>query len=105
MPEYREQVTDVITPKFAADFEKEAPPTAEQLVAQAGCQPRRRGVLDGVSSIDDDSATALVAGAFTAPVPAAPRAGERVEPEPMPFRGRSTWSRSTASGWSTTTRR
>ncbi len=34
MPEYRERVNEVITPKFAVSFEKEAA-TAEQLVAQA----------------------------------------------------------------------
>ena len=35
MPDYRDQVREVITPKFAADFDKEVA-TAEQLVAQAG---------------------------------------------------------------------
>ncbi|HEV2796972.1 MAG TPA: hypothetical protein VGV65_05075, partial [Nocardioides sp.] len=33
MPDYREQVREVITPKFAADFDKQVA-TAEQLVAQ-----------------------------------------------------------------------
>jgi len=35
MPDYRDQVREVITPKFAADFEKNAP-LAEATVKQAG---------------------------------------------------------------------
>lgn len=64
MPEYRERVTEVITPKFATSFEEQAS-VAEQLVAQAG-QSREATVFgSGVSEIDEDSATALVAGSFT----------------------------------------
>ena len=43
MPEYRELVEEVITPKFAADFEKNAP-LAEATVEQAGLARTRRGV-------------------------------------------------------------
>jgi Mce-associated membrane protein len=64
MPEYRDRVTAVITPKFAASFEKEAG-TAEQLVAQAGMSREAEVHATGVSAIDGDSGTALVAGTFT----------------------------------------
>ena len=43
MPEYREQVLEVITDKFAASFE-ESVPAAESTVAQAGLRAGRRGV-------------------------------------------------------------
>ena len=79
MPEYRSRVTEVITPKFAVSFEKEAA-TAEQLVAEAGISRRADVFATGVATIDGDSATALVAGAFT---DSYPKAGQR---EPSPFR-------------------
>ena len=79
MPQYRERVTEVITPKFAVSFDKEAA-TAEQLVAQARISREAEVFSTGVAVIDDDSATALVAGAFTDSYP-------RGEPgEPSPFR-------------------
>ena len=84
MPEYRERVTEVITPKFATSFEKEAA-TAEQLVAQAGVSREADVFATGVSVIDADSATALVAGSFTDSY--APRGGgEPQAQEPVPFR-------------------
>jgi Mce-associated membrane protein len=79
MPEYRSRVKDVITPKFAVSFEKEAA-TAEQLVAEAGISRKADVFATGVTTIDDDSATALVAGAFT---DSYPKGGAR---EPSPFR-------------------
>ncbi len=79
MPEYRQRVEDVITPKFAVSFEKEAA-TAEQIVAQAQISRQASVFATGVSAIDDDSATALVAGAFT---DSYPKTGAR---EPAPFR-------------------
>jgi hypothetical protein len=79
MPEYRRRVEDVITPKFAVSFEKEAA-TAEQLVAQAKISRQAAVFSTGVSSIDEDSATALVAGTFT---DSYPKTGER---DPAPFR-------------------
>ena len=79
MPEYRQRVEDVITPKFAVSFEKEAT-TAEQIVAQAQISRQASVFATGVSAIDDDSATALVAGAFT---DSYPKTGAR---EPAPFR-------------------
>lgn len=82
MPEYRERVTDVITDKFAASFEKEAG-TAEQLVAQAGVTRAADVFATGVSSIDQDSARALVAGTFSDSYEVK---DETVEQEPIPFR-------------------
>ena len=79
MPEYRAQVKEVITPKFAVSFDKEAA-TAEQLVAQAGISREAEVFATGVSTIDSDSATALVAGTFTDSYPQAKA------PEPAPFR-------------------
>ncbi len=79
MPEYRQRVEDVITPKFAVSFEKEAA-TAEQIVAQAKISRQASVFATGVSAIDQDSATALVAGAFT---DSYPKTGAQ---EPTPFR-------------------
>ena len=51
MPEYRQRVEDVITPKFAVSFEKEAA-TAEQIVAQAEISRQASVFATGVSAID-----------------------------------------------------
>ena len=83
LPDYRDQVTEVITPKFATSFEKSVT-TAEQLVAQAGVARRAEVFATGVATIDADSATALVAGTFT---DAYPTRNDEMEPqEPVPFR-------------------
>jgi hypothetical protein len=86
MPQYRERVKDVITPKFAVSFDKEAA-TAEQLVAQAGVSRQAKVFATGVSTIDSDSATALVAGTFTDSYPRG-EGKDRTEQagEPTPFR-------------------
>ena len=70
MPKYRELVEEVITSKFAADFEKNAP-LAEATVKQAGLARTAEVFSTGVSAIDSDSATALVAGCllYTSPSP------------------------------------
>lgn len=86
MPDYREQVSEVITPKFAADFDEQVA-TVEQLVAQGGITRSADVFATAVSSIDDDSARVLVAGAFTDSY----RQGEgskarTVDQEPLPFR-------------------
>jgi Mce-associated membrane protein len=78
MPEYRERVTEVITPTFAEEF-REQVVAAEQLVIQQGAERDAEVFSTGVSSIDEDSATALVAGAFTNSV-------EGQASEPFPFR-------------------
>jgi Mce-associated membrane protein len=86
MPEYREQVREVITPKFAADFDKEVA-TAEQLVAQGGITRTADVFATAVSSIDDDSARVLVAGAFTDSYEQGSGDTSRiVDQEPLPFR-------------------
>ena len=86
MPEYREQVREVITPKFAADFDKQVV-TAEQLVAQAGITRSTEVFATAVSSIDDDSARALVAGAFTDSYTQGTGEDEQTTPQdPLPFR-------------------
>ena len=82
MPEYRSRVTDVITDKFAASFDSEAG-TAEQLVAQAGVTRVADVFSTGVSSIDQDSARALVAGTFSDSYEVK---GKTVDQEPIPFR-------------------
>jgi hypothetical protein len=79
MPQYRARVKEVITPKFAVSFDKEAA-TAEQLVAQAHISREADVFAAGVSAIDADSATALVAGAFTDSYP------EQGARDPSPFR-------------------
>lgn len=89
MPEYRELVREVITDKFAASFE-ESVPAAESTVSQAGFSRAAEVFGAGVSVIDDDSATALVAGSFTNsyPVDAEDLDGERQDDLPLPFRVR-----------------
>jgi Mce-associated membrane protein len=69
LPDYQKQVTEVITPKFAADFEKSGLPIAEQTVAQAGYARSVKVYGVGVESIDADSATAIVAAGFTGSYP------------------------------------
>lgn len=89
MPDYREQVLEVITDKFAASFE-ESVPAAESTVSQAGFARTAEVFGAGVSVIDSDSATALVAGSFTNsyPVDAEDLEGERQDDLPLPFRVR-----------------
>jgi len=85
MPKYRTLVEEVITAKFAADFEKNAP-LAEQTVKQAGLARTAKVFSTGVSAIDGDSATALVAGSITQSYPSEPGSDERVQTDPAPFR-------------------
>ena len=86
MPDYREQVREVITPKFAADFDQEVA-TAEQLVAQGGITRSADVFATAVSAIDDDSARVLVAGAFTDSYEQGEGKKARVvDQEPLPFR-------------------
>ena len=89
LPDYQDKVTDVITPKFAADFETSGLPIAEQTVAQAGYARTAKVFGVGVDVIDDDSATAIVAAALTSsyPDPKHPDDGaERVSAEPVVLR-------------------
>ena len=83
MPKYRELVSAVITPKFKTSFE-EGVVAAEQTVAKAGLSREAKVFATGVSTIDADSATALVAGSFTNSYPDAK--GRLVPDESAPFR-------------------
>jgi Mce-associated membrane protein len=85
MPDYRKLVEEVITAKFAADFEKNAP-LAEASVKQAGLARTAKVFSTGVSAIDADSATALVAGSLTQSYPSEPGSDDRVQTDPAPFR-------------------
>lgn len=83
LPEYRELVEEVITPKFATSFEQSVT-TAEQIVAQAGVERNAEVFSTGVATIDADSATALVAGSFQDSYP--DKAGDLQPQAPVPFR-------------------
>jgi len=85
MPTYREQVGEVITDKFAESFEQSVP-AAEATVAQAQYGRVAEVFGAGVSVIDSDSATALVAGSFTSSYPNPDDATDRVDDVPLPFR-------------------
>lgn len=82
LTEYRDLVNDVITPKFQASFAKEAT-VADQMVAQVGVSRQAEVFSAGVSALDDDSATALVAGSFTDSFEVKGKASPQ---EPVPFR-------------------
>lgn len=62
---YGDLVGEVITPKFAADFEESGLPIAEQTVTQAGYARAAEVFGLGVQSIDDDSAIVLVAAGLS----------------------------------------
>ena len=81
--EYRDLVTEVITPKFATSFEKSVS-TAEQIVRQTRVSRTAEVFSVGVATIDSDSATALVAGSFTNAYPG--KNGKPRPQDPVPFR-------------------
>ncbi|MEJ7773816.1 MAG: hypothetical protein WKF72_03320 [Nocardioidaceae bacterium] len=85
LPEYRELVEEVITPKFAASF-AEGVTAAEQTVSEVGLGRTAQVYAVGVTTLDLDSATALVAGSFTNSYPRPKNPDERIEDEPAPFR-------------------
>lgn len=88
MPDYRERVGELITPSFRSDFEQQVG-TAELTVAQAALGRDCEVYGAGVSGMDADSATALVAGAFVNSYPGSgKKADERIETDPAPFRVR-----------------
>lgn len=78
MPEYRERVTEVITPKFATSFEEQAK-VAEQLVAQSGLESSVEVYSTGVMTLDADSAEVLAVGDTTFQF-------QEAEPRTAPFR-------------------
>lgn len=83
LTDYRALVEEVITPKLSASFTQEVT-AAEQIVAQTGAARVTDVFSTGVSSVDDDSATALIAGTFTTTYPT--KKGGTQETEPVPFR-------------------
>jgi hypothetical protein len=89
MPGYRDGVLEVITPKLAESFE-ESVTAAEATVTQAGLGRRAEVFGVGVSAIDSDSATVLVAGSLTNSYPKDPEDldGERQDDPngPLPYR-------------------
>lgn len=83
LTDYRALVEEVITPKLSASFAKEVT-AAEQIVAQTGASRTTEVFSTGVATIDDDSATALVAGTFTTSYPTKKNGTQSTEP--VPFR-------------------
>jgi hypothetical protein len=84
MPAYRSRVKAVITPKFAASFDKSVS-VAEQSVKSYGLDRTCAVYATGVEVIDSDSAQVLVAGSISQTV--LNRNGKRVSTgEPSPFR-------------------
>jgi Mce-associated membrane protein len=81
--DYRSLVEEVITPKLSTSFQKEVT-AAEQIVAQTGATRSTEVFSTGVATLDDDSATALVAGTFTTSYP--DEDGKPQPTEPVPFR-------------------
>jgi hypothetical protein len=69
LPDYEKQVTEVITPKFATDFEQSGLPIAEKVVAQSGYARAAKVYGVGVESMDDDSATAIIAAGLSGSYP------------------------------------
>jgi len=69
LTEYRDQVKEVITPKFASDFETSGLPIAEETVKTAGYGRTAKIYGVGVESIDEDSATVIVAAGMTGSYP------------------------------------
>ena len=87
MPDYRELVLEVITDKFAADFEETR--ARGRGDGRPGRASRARAEVfgAGVSVIDSDSATALVAGSFTNSYPATrTTTPSAIDDLPLPFR-------------------
>lgn len=82
MPQYRQDVTALITPKFQASFDQSV--TIAEQTAKAGLTRKADVFATGVSSLDQDSATVLVAGSFTNTY--AGKGGKQVSDEPAPFR-------------------
>jgi len=83
LTDYRALVEEVITPKLSSSFAKEVT-AAEQIVAQTGAERTTEVFSTGVSTIDGDSATALVASTFVTSYP--DKQGELQPTEPVPFR-------------------
>jgi len=83
LPEYRSLVSEVITPKLEASFDRQVS-AAEQIVVQAGVGRTAEVFSTGVATLDDTRATTLVAGTFTDAYPN--KKGDMRPQEPVPFR-------------------
>lgn len=66
---YRDRVLEVMSAKFGSEFEQSGLSLAEQTVAQSGYGRTAEIFGVGVDSIDDDSATVIVAGSLTGSYP------------------------------------
>lgn len=82
MPQYRSDVTALITPKFQASFDQSV--TIAEQTAAAGLTRTADVFATGVADLDQDSATVLVAGSFTNSY--RNKKGKTVDDEPAPFR-------------------
>jgi Mce-associated membrane protein len=85
MPKYRQRVEEIITPKFDESFQQ-AVQVNEQLVAQYGYARTAEIYNSGVSAIDSDSATALVAGVLGGSAPKSQGSEERTDFPAQQFR-------------------
>lgn len=86
MPTYRSQVEKVITAKYRTAFEKDGVPLVEATVSQLGVKRTAQVYATGVAVIDADTATALVAGAFTNSYPTKKGSSDYTAAAPEPFR-------------------
>ncbi len=86
MPGFADRVHEVITPKFAADFDQSGLMLAEQSVAQTGYARAAKVVAVGVESLDVDRAVVLAAGQISGTYPDPQKPKERLVQEPVQFR-------------------
>lgn len=86
MPKYRQQVEQVVSPKFRTDFEKNGVPLAEASVSQTGLKRTCQVYATGVAAVHDGTATVLVAGSFTNAYPKKKGSTKYTPTDPEPFR-------------------
>ena len=85
MPGYVKGVQDLITPKFAVDFDKSTELAVEP-VKQAGYARSAEVSLVGVRDLGEDAATVMVSGTFTSSYPPTEEGQPRQETAPVPLR-------------------
>ena len=86
MPAYRDQVEKVITAKYRTDFEKTGVPLIQATVSQLRVKRTCQVYATGVAALDQDTATALVAGSFTNALPQKKGSTTYDAATPQPFR-------------------
>lgn len=89
MPEYTKRVKELITPKYATEFDQLVT-IPEQQVVKYKVKQTCEIFGAGVATLDSDSATALVSGSFTSQVgkePAQPAQAFRVEVKLVKVKG------------------